>query len=272
MEQRLYSSGEFARKAAVSVRTLRFYHHQGLLSPTSYSASGYRLYSDEDLAELQQILALKFLGFKLTEIKRITRAGPERLLDRLSAQKAMMRDRRDQLDAIIRAIGRTEELLRAGENDWEAITDVIEVIQMEKKKDWVDRYFTPEQRETMERLNDSSYSDEAKATMAGWGEWTEEDQQRVDAQYARIADELKRLVATGHDPAGVDAQAVAKLQLELLAQFTRGDPEVAAGLDSWWQNHQALPAGERPPVLPWNEEEGEFLTRAIEIYRERQGS
>ena len=93
MEQQLYYSGEFARRAGVSVRTLRFYDHQGLLSPSHHSESGYRLYSDDDLAELQQILALKFLGFTLGEIKRFMKSGPDLLPERLARQKAMMRDR-----------------------------------------------------------------------------------------------------------------------------------------------------------------------------------
>ena len=269
MGQQLYYSGEFARRAGVSVRTLRFYDHQGLLSPSHYSKSGYRLYSDDDLVELQQILALKFLGFTLGEIKRFMKSGPGLLPERLARQKAMMRDRQAQIDAILRAIERMEELLREGRQDREAIAQLIEVTQMEQKNKWVNKYFTPDQQETMNDLTDRSYSDEAKDVIAAWGEWTEEDQRRVDTQYAHIADELKRLVAEGQDPAGAEAQAVAKLQTELLAQFTRGDSEVTAGLNTWWQNFSALPEEEKPPVLPWSEGEEAFLREALKIYREQ---
>ncbi len=267
--QQLYYSGEFARRAGVSVRTLRFYDHQGLLSPSHYSKSGYRLYSDDDLAELQQILALKFLGFTLGEIKRFMKSGPGLLPERLARQKAMMRDRQAQIDAILRAIEHMEELLREGRQDREAIAQLIEVTQMEKKNEWVNKYFTPDQQETMNDLADRSYSDEAKDVIAAWGEWTEEDQRRVDAQYAHIADELKRLVAEGQDPAGAEAQAVAKLQTELLAQFTHGNSEVTAGLNTWWQNFSALPAEQKPPVLPWSEGEDAFLREALKIYSEQ---
>ena len=140
---------------------------------------------------------------------------------------------------------------------------------MEKKNEWVNKYFTPDQQETLNDLTDRSYSDEAKDVMAAWGEWTEEDQRRVDAQYAHIADELKRLVAEGQDPAGAEAQAVAKLQTELLAQFTHGDSEVTAGLNTWWQNFSALPEGQKPPVLPWSEGEEAFLREALKIYSEQ---
>ena len=79
MDRRLYPSGKFAQKALVSVRTLRYYDKEGLLSPTEYSEAGYRLYSDEDLVNLQQILALKFLGFALDEIKVFIKRGPRSL-------------------------------------------------------------------------------------------------------------------------------------------------------------------------------------------------
>ena len=77
MDKRLYRTGQFARKASVSISTLRYYDKEGLLAPTEYSESGYRLYTDEDLVNLQQILALKFLGFSLDEIKALfVQPGP----------------------------------------------------------------------------------------------------------------------------------------------------------------------------------------------------
>ncbi|WP_308636331.1 MerR family transcriptional regulator [Paenibacillus silvisoli] len=63
MKNTLYRANEFAKKASVSVRTLQYYDKQGVLPPSAYTESGHRLYSDSDLKALQQILALKFLGF-----------------------------------------------------------------------------------------------------------------------------------------------------------------------------------------------------------------
>src|SRR5205807_2485849 len=106
--RRFYRSGQFARKVSVSVRTLRYYDTVGLLSPTQHTEAGYRLYSDDDLASLQQILALKFLGFSLEEIKDCLRRGPHRLQEALAAQRMMMREKRSQIDMVIRAIEETE--------------------------------------------------------------------------------------------------------------------------------------------------------------------
>lgn len=65
-----YSSGQFARLAGVSVRTIRFYDKQNILKPSYVSPSGARFYTDSDLAGLQQILLLKYLGFSLEDIGR----------------------------------------------------------------------------------------------------------------------------------------------------------------------------------------------------------
>lgn len=59
----LYSSGEFAKMAHVSVRTIRYYDKQNILKPTYITDYGARFYSHEDLVRLQQILLLKYLGF-----------------------------------------------------------------------------------------------------------------------------------------------------------------------------------------------------------------
>jgi DNA-binding transcriptional MerR regulator len=61
--------GDFARLSQVSVKALRFYDEIGLLKPTSVDrTTGYRYYAPHLLARLNQILALKELGFSLAEI------------------------------------------------------------------------------------------------------------------------------------------------------------------------------------------------------------
>ena len=67
-----YTTGEFARMAHVTIRTIRYYDKKGLLKPSFVNESGYRMYSDEDFLRLQKILSLKYLGFSLKEISNKT--------------------------------------------------------------------------------------------------------------------------------------------------------------------------------------------------------
>lgn len=62
---------EVSKLTGVSVRTLQYYNKIGLLQPTKYTDSGYRLYDDTALERLQQILLFRELEFPLKEIKAI---------------------------------------------------------------------------------------------------------------------------------------------------------------------------------------------------------
>jgi len=53
----------------VSVQTLHHYDRINLLKPSLRLTNGYRVYSEEDLLKLQQIIALKFFGFELSQIR-----------------------------------------------------------------------------------------------------------------------------------------------------------------------------------------------------------
>ena len=61
----------FAREAGVSVRTLHLYDRMGLLRPAALTGAGYRLYGAAELERLEQILALRFLGLPLRQIKAL---------------------------------------------------------------------------------------------------------------------------------------------------------------------------------------------------------
>jgi DNA-binding transcriptional MerR regulator len=277
LDQRFYHSSQFAQKASVTVRTLRYYDKVGLLSPSQYSDSGYRLYTNEDLLSLQSILALKFLGFSLEEIRALLRTGPKRLEEVLAQQKAMMEEKRAQIATIIAAIEETERLLQTERCNWESIAHVIQVIQMgQQNEHWSAKYFTPEQQKTMEELVKKSYTEEARQKLATLhpNEWTEEDQKRVDEQYRFVKQELGRLVAVGADPASAEAQNVARIKYELGFAFTQGDPDVEASVGKVWEGFHALPDDQKPfdmSLYTYTEKEQELLNNALAIYREQQG-
>ena len=53
-----YSSGEFAAKAHITKKTIRYYDEHHILKPSFVNENGARFYTDEDFARLQQILFL----------------------------------------------------------------------------------------------------------------------------------------------------------------------------------------------------------------------
>lgn len=253
--------------ASVSVRTLRFYDQVGLLSPTSYTEAGYRLYTDSDFLRLQQILALKFLGFSLDEIKRCLRVGPIGLRGALALQKAMMQEKREQLDAVISAIDETQSLLRSNQQEWESIVRVIRVMQMAQSNDWRKKYFSDAQLQQMEELSKQSYTEEQRAKLAEWGKnWSEEDQRVANEQWSALSAELKRLTAAGSDPVGPEAQALAARWAAQVSGFTHDDPDILEGLKNLYRNMGKMPAEERPYPVLYTKEEVAFMQKMLEAY------
>ena len=63
--------GEVARRTGLSVKTIRFYCDDGLLQPKGRSDAGYRLFDDENLAELTIIRALRSMDVAIPELSRI---------------------------------------------------------------------------------------------------------------------------------------------------------------------------------------------------------
>lgn len=68
-EKTNWEVGELAKQAGLSVRTLHYYDQIGLLVPSRNKGNGHRLYTGTDIVKLQQIIALKHLGYALEEIK-----------------------------------------------------------------------------------------------------------------------------------------------------------------------------------------------------------
>ena len=103
------SISQVAKLTGVSIRTLQYYDEIGLLKPSKLTAAGYRMYDDNALQTLQQILFFKELGFPLKEIKEILEK-PD--FDRIAAfkkQKELFLLKRDRLDRLIQLLERLEK-------------------------------------------------------------------------------------------------------------------------------------------------------------------
>lgn len=134
-QNKYYTSGAFAKKAGVTIRTIRYYDKMDLLKPSKLSDTGFRYYTDEDLVKLQQILLYKYLGFSLDEIKEMTvaSADPEYLLESLRIQKKLLEERAEEIQDMETTITETCEAI---ENhrliDWNRMVDLIHLSAAER--------------------------------------------------------------------------------------------------------------------------------------------
>lgn len=103
------SISQVAKLTGISVRTLQYYDEIGLLKPSKRTAAGYRMYDDDALQTLQQILFFRELRFSLKEIKQILQQPDFDRIRAFKKQKELFRLKRDRLDRLIQLLERLEK-------------------------------------------------------------------------------------------------------------------------------------------------------------------
>ena len=96
-----YTINKLAILAGVSTRTLRFYGECGLLQPRRISTNGYRIYGQEEVDRLQQILFYRELGMELAEIGLIMSGNDFDGQLALQSHLDALLSKRERLDALI---------------------------------------------------------------------------------------------------------------------------------------------------------------------------
>lgn len=135
-KEHVYTSGQFAAKANVTLRMLRYYDKMDLLKPSMHRASGARLYTNDDFLRLQQILLLKYLGFSLSDIRELTlgSSNPHVLKESLQIQKRLLLEKQEELSTMIHAVDETEQALEEkGTVDWSDLLHLIHFSEEESE-------------------------------------------------------------------------------------------------------------------------------------------
>ncbi len=105
--------GEMVRRTGVSERLLRYYEAQGLLAPTRLP-SGYREYTEADVATVRRIRTLLTAGLSTSVIARVlpcVRDDGPRLAPTCSDLVRELRDERARIDAAIDELAASRDLL-----------------------------------------------------------------------------------------------------------------------------------------------------------------
>jgi DNA-binding transcriptional MerR regulator len=238
---------EFAKIAGVTVRALHHYDQLGLLKPRR-TDSGYRMYSARDLERLEQVVALKFLGIPLKQIKSVLERDAKELGAALRMQRTVLEQKRRMLDMAIQAIRDAEgSIPQGGRPDAAQLKRIIEVIEMQDNNAWAMKYYSPEAQEKIA----------ARAK-----EWTPELQAKVSAEWSDLFRDVEAIL--DEDPAGEKAQALAARWKKLVSGFTGGDAEVSAGLNKLYGDKVNWPAQMTEQMKPFsNPKVWEFMGRAM---------
>lgn len=181
--KRTYHVKEVASLSGLSIRALHHYDAIGLLVPGMRSAAGYRVYTDDDLLRLQQVLIGRELGLALEEIRRS-------LDDPGFDRKRALREQRVELERRAQA---TAQMIRAIDAALEAVEKTHEMEDAKVDMKMIFDGFDPDQ-----------YADEAKRR------WGHSDAYKVSAQRTKAYTEADWL-ALRDEQAAIYADAHAAL-------------------------------------------------------------
>ena len=202
---------EVSELAGVSVRTLHHYDRIGLLVPSARSDAGYRFYSDDDLARLQQIMLLKELEFSLADIRSILNSPSYDARRALDQQIRLLELKRDHLSTLIDMAKNARK--EVGTMSFEAFdTSKIEEYAKEAKASW--------------------------GSTPAWKEYEQKSAGRTKEQEAGLGEGLMelfvpfgRMAAEGADPASDEALAQAgRIQTYISEHYYRCTNEIFAQL------------------------------------------
>lgn len=207
--------GEVAELADVTIRALHHYDALGLLSPSGRSEAGYRLYSYDDLARLQEILIWRQLGFSLAEIRDLLDDPGYDRLDALERQRSMVELEIERLGALAKAVDTAIAAHRNGTRLEE--TSMFEGFDASEYED-----------EARERWGHTeAYQESMRRTQSyGEGDWAE-----IRRESEQIVRELVSLLRAGQPADGEAARMVAERHRRHISRwFYPCSPQMHRGL------------------------------------------
>jgi MerR family transcriptional regulator, thiopeptide resistance regulator len=211
--------GDLAKQTGVSVRTLHYYDEIGLLSPSHRTAAGYRLYGEDDIIRLQQIVSLRQIGFSLEQVReclgqcdfsfdRILALHTNRLREQIEQSQKLL----NRLETIAETVNSAEVV------SVETLIQTIEAICM------LERYYTPEQLETLKQRRELLGEERIHQGQADWQD---------------LIGQVRTEMTNGTDPASESVKALARRWLELIEEMTGGDEGIRRSLNNMYQQEGA---------------------------------
>jgi DNA-binding transcriptional MerR regulator len=242
-----YTVHQVATMAGISVRALHHYDQIGLLAPAGRSEAGYRLYSEDDLLRLQQILFYRELDVPLREIGRILDDDDFDPLATLVAHGERLRRERERLGRLLETIERTMARIKG---DDMTLTD--EELYEGFTREEAERYRREARQQYGEEVVQAS---EERARRMSKAQWAALKQEGED-----VARGLAALV--GRDPADAAVQALIARHYATIEPFYHPTAEIYRGLGQLYVEHPEF----RAHYERYAEGLAEFMQAAMVYY------
>jgi DNA-binding transcriptional MerR regulator len=239
--------GQLAKMAGVSVRTLHHYDQIGLLAPSARTAAGYRLYGEQELLRLQQILFYKELDLPLNEVQRILDDPGFDPVEALNDHRRSLEKRIKRLTRLLNTIDKTIDRLEE-----EPMTMTDEELYEGFTKEQIERY----KREAREMYDPTLVEEsERRVRKMSKAQW-----QVVKAEGDEVTRGLAALM--DRDPGDEAVQALIARHHAWIEQFYPASAELYRGLGQLYVTHPEFRAtydGYRPDLA-------DFMAAAMNHY------
>ncbi|MEM7800827.1 MAG: MerR family transcriptional regulator [Chloroflexota bacterium] len=232
---------ELADLAGVSRRTLHYYDQIDLLKPSKTTEKGYRLYDDQSLFRLQQILFYREIGIELIEIKAVLDDPNFDLIEALHAHRARLTVEMGRLGRLIHTVDETLKHLN-GKVDM-AKKKIFEGFNKDRAQEAVDQW-----------------GETAQESIQLWNSYGPEQQQAImdegNAIYAEIVENMER------GPDSPEIRALLVRWHQHLRYFYEPTIEVLEGLGNLYAEHPDFNA----KFSALHSDLPDFLKASISIY------
>jgi DNA-binding transcriptional MerR regulator len=247
-----YTIQKLASLAGVSTRTLRYYDEIGILKPARINSSGYRIYGQEEVNTLQQILFYRELGVGLDSIKEIVTAPSFDGAKALREHREKLLEKKERLDLLIANVDKTIALTEGR----------ITMSNKEKFEGFKKKMVEENEKKYGKEIREEYGKESVEASNAKVMNMTEEQYQEVTSLGEQLHNTLAEAFKTG-DPAGELAQKAAHLHKQWLTYYWKEySKEAHAGLAQMYVDDERFTSyydKEKPGTAV-------FLRDAIHIY------
>lgn len=234
-----WTTGEVAKQRDISTRTLRYYDQINLLTPSSKTAGGKRLYSEDDLFKLEKIIILKSLSLPLAQIRDV--------LDQLSYKQILIshyNHLQDQLAELETSISKTASLINLIDLEtslsWERVSELVRNSEKNARK-WLD-YFPEEDRTVLEAVVPSLGNNDD-----------------ITQQYIALLKRVEWCIERGVAPESTTGRQIATDLNEISNEAFAGDEKL---VDQFWEVRK-LPV-EETGLYPIAEDVLTFVERSVQ--------
>ncbi len=227
-----YTVKKLSSLAGISTRTLRYYDEIGILKPARINSSGYRIYGQDQVNRLQQILLYREMGVSLDTIQNLITSKNFDEMSALKEHLVSLLAQRQQLDLLIANVEKTIES-REGRI---TMKDNEKFIGLKKK------LIEDNEKKYGKEIREKYGEEEVKASNERFMNMTQEQYEAFEKLGAEVLETLEQAFATG-DPKGELGQKAADLHKQWLScSWGKYDKEAHANIAQMYVDDERFTA------------------------------